>query len=64
MSKRPYFKQFSLALVLSLVPFDPYIESNQVLPLRAKVDLWAMATKEYATIFKAAALQEPRHHIA
>ena len=43
MSKQSYFKQFGLALVHSLVLFDPKIEPYQVLPLRARVDLGAMA---------------------
>ena len=45
MSKQFYFKQFSLASVRSLVLFDPYIGPSQVLPLPARVDLGAMATK-------------------
>ena len=35
----------------------------QVLPLQVRVDLGAMAMKEYSTFTKAPALLEPRHQI-
>ena len=35
----------------------------QVLPLRARMDLGAMAMKEYSTFPKAPALLEPHHEI-
>ena len=54
MSKQLYFKQFSLAYS---VLFDTY------LPLRARVDLGAIATKGYSTFLKAPALLEPYHQI-
>ena len=63
MSKQFYFKQLSLASVHTLVLFDPYIGPYQVLPLRARVDLGAMATKEYSAFPKAPALLEPHHQI-
>ena len=53
MSKQFYFKEFSLALV-----FYPYIGPYQELP-RAKVDLKAVAMKEYSAFPKAPALLEP-----
>ena len=43
--KQFYFKQFSLALVCRLVLFNPLIRPFQVLPLRARVNLEAMAIK-------------------
>ena len=47
MSKQFYFKQFSLALVYSLVQFHPYIGLYQVLLLQDTVKLGAMAIKGY-----------------
>ena len=41
--KQFYFKQFNLEYVHSLVLFDPLIKLYQVLPLRARVYLGAMA---------------------
>ena len=46
-----------------MVLFDPEVGLYQVLPLRARVDLGAMALKIYSTILKAPALVEPRHQI-
>ena len=47
-----------------MVLFDPYIRPYQVLlPLRARVDLGAMAMKGYSAFFKAPALLEPYHQI-
>ena len=45
------------------VLFDPKIGSYQVLPLRARVDLEAIAMKGYSAFSKAHALQEPHHRI-
>ena len=42
-----------------LVLFNPY----QVLPLRARVDMGAMATKGYFAIPKTPALLEPHYQI-
>ena len=53
MSKRFDFKQFNLALVHSLVLFDPYVGPCQVLPLQARVDLDAMVMKRYSIFPKA-----------
>ena len=63
MPKQFYFKQLSLALVHSLVLFDPWIGPYLVLSLRARVNLRAMAMKEYSTFPKAPALLEPHHQI-
>ena len=46
-----------------LVLFNPYIGPYQVLPLRARVDLEAMAMKGYSAFPKAPALLEPYHQI-
>ena len=46
-----------------LVLFNPLIGPYQVLPLRAGVDLGAMAMKEYSAFPKAPALLEPHHQI-
>ena len=43
--KHLYFKLFVLC---TLVLFDPKIGPNQVLPLRTRVDLGAMAMKGYS----------------
>ena len=42
---------------------DTYISPFKVLPLRARVDLGAMAMKEYSSFPKAPAIQEPHHRI-
>ena len=55
--KQFFFKQFSLAEVRSLVLFDPMKKVYEVIPLWSKVDLVAMAIKEYS------ALLEPHHQI-
>ena len=52
MLKQSYLKQFSLACVHSLVLFDPYIGTYQVLPLWARVDLGAMAMKGFSAFPK------------
>ena len=57
MSKQFHFKQFSLVL------FDPKIVLYQVLPLRARVDLGAMAMKGYSALPNAPALLEFYHQI-
>ena len=49
--------QFSISMLLILL--EPY----QVLPLRARVDLGAMAIKGYSVFPKAPALLGPRHQI-
>ena len=46
-----------------LVLFNPQIGHYQVLPLRARVDLGAMAMKGYSAFPKAPALLEPHHQI-
>ena len=46
-----------------LVPFNPLIGPYQVLPLRARVDLGAMAMKGCSAFPKAPALLEPLHQI-
>ena len=43
--------------------FDKYIGSYQVLPLAARVDQGAMATKRYSALPKAPALLKPHHQI-
>ena len=48
---------------MPLVLFNPYIGPYQVLPLRARVDLGAMAMKGYSAFPKAPALLEPHHQI-
>ena len=63
MPKQFYFKQFNLAYIRSLVLFEPYIRPYQVLPLRARVDLGAIAMKKYAAFPKTPALLEPHHQI-
>ena len=68
MIKQFYFKQFDLAFVCSqfkcqTVLFDPHIGLYQVLPLGARVDLGAMAMKEYCAFPKAPALLEPHDQI-
>ena len=46
-----------------LVLSNPSIESYQVLPLWARVDLGAMAMKGYTAFAKAPAVLEPHHQI-
>ena len=53
------YTQFKYQTVL----FDPWIGPYQVLPLGTRVDLGAMAMKEYSTFPKAPVLLEPRHQI-
>ena len=65
MSKTVLFKKkFSLASVHSLVLFDPLRGPYQVLPLQDRMDLGAMAMKEYSAFPKAPALLEPHYQIA
>ena len=47
-----------------LVLFNQYKRPYQVIPLRARVDLRAMAMKGYSAFPKAPALLEPRHQTA
>ena len=47
----------------SLVLFDPQTGLHQVLPLRHKVDLGALAMKGYSKFPKAPVLLEPYHQI-
>ena len=63
MSNQSYFKQFSLALVHSLVPFDPVIGPYQVVPILAIVNLGTMAVLGYSALSKTPALVEPHHQI-
>ena len=56
-----YSIQFSISMLLVL--FNPLIGPYQVLPLRARVDLGAMAMKGYSKFPKAPALLEPHHQI-
>ena len=51
--KKIYFKKFSVVL------FDPLIGPYHVVPLRARVDLGAMAIKGYSAFLKAPALLKP-----
>ena len=44
----------------NLVLFDPYIGPYQVLPIRARVGLGAMAMKGYSAFSKAPALLKPQ----
>ena len=60
--------QFSISHLFALrlnirqfVLFDPWIGPFQVLPLRARVDLGAMAMKGYTAFPKAPALLKPHH---
>ena len=46
-----------------MVLFNPLIGPYQVLPLRARVDLEAMAMKGYSVFPKVPALLEPHHQI-
>ena len=48
---------------MQLFLFNPQIGSYQVLPIRARVDLGAMAMKGYSAFTKAPALLEPHHQI-
>ena len=63
MPKQFFFEQFSLALVHSLVLFDPKIGPYQVLPPRVRVNLGAMAMKGYSAFPKAPALLEYQRQI-
>ena len=63
MSKQFYFKQFSLALVHSLVLFNPKVGPYQLLPLRTRLDLGMMAINEYPVFPKALVLLKPHHQI-
>ena len=63
MSEQFYFKQFSLAQFQGLVLFDPLIGPYQVLPLWVRIDLRAMAMKEYAAFPKAPELLKLRYQI-
>ena len=45
------------------VLFDPEIGPYQMLPLRARVNLGAMAMKGYTAFAKASAILEPHHQI-
>ena len=57
-----YSIHFSISMLLVL--FNPLIiEPYQVLPLRARVDLGAMAMKGYSAFPKAPASLEPHHQI-
>ena len=56
-----YSIQFSISMLLVL--FNPYIGPDQVLPLRARVDLGAMAMKGCSAFPKAPELLEPHHQI-
>ena len=62
-NKHLYYKQFSLALIRSLVPFDPWIWPSHMLPLWAKLDLGLMAIKRWSTFLKALASLDPQHQI-
>ena len=53
--------QFSISMLLVL--FNPQIGPYQVLPLRARVDLGAMAMKRYTAFPEAPALLGPHHQI-
>ena len=53
--------EFSISMLLVL--FNPLIGPYQVLPLRARVDLGAMAMKGCSVFPKAPALLEPHHQI-
>ena len=55
--KQFYFKQFNLGLVHSSVLFDSLIRPYQVLPLRPRMDLGAMAMRRYSAFTKAPALE-------
>ena len=48
---------------MQLFLFNPKIGLYQVLPFRARVDLEAMAMKEYSAFTKALALVEHHHQI-
>ena len=53
------YTEFKFQAVL----FDTYIGPNQLLPLRASVDLGAMAMKENFEFHNAPELLEPHHKI-
>ena len=57
------FQAIRFSISMLLVLFNPLIGPHQVLPLRAKVDLGAMAMKGYSTFPKARASLEPHHQI-
>ena len=59
MSKTVLFQPIHFSLVL----FHPLRGPYQMLPLRAKVELGAMAINGYSTFPKAPALLEPHHQI-
>ena len=61
--KQFYIKQFSLAKVLGLVLFDPYMGPYQALPLQDSVVLGTMAKKKSSAFLKASVLLEPHHQI-
>ena len=70
MTKQFYFKQFKFVYVICFsgfrcqtVLFNPLIGRCQVLPLRARVDMGAMAMKEYSAFSKALVLLEPHYQI-
>ena len=58
-----YFEQFSLALVCSLVLFDPQIGFYQLQPLQAREYLKVIAMKRYSAFPKAPVLLEPHYQI-
>ena len=53
----------SVQHVRSLVLFDQSIGPNQVLSLRIRMELEAMAMREYSAFPKAPALLKPHHQI-
>ena len=58
-----WFQTIQLNISYSLVLFDPLIGPNQLLPLRDRVYLGAMAMKGYSTFPKAPTLLEPHDQI-
>ena len=48
---------------MPLILFNPYVGPYQMLPLRARVNLGAMAMKGYSAFPKAPALPEPYHQM-
>ena len=57
--KQSYLIQFSLAYVHTLVVFDPLTGPYQMLPLRTRADVVAIAMKGYSAFPKAQSLLEP-----